>query len=406
MNVQLPLTDEAIRGAIARRAMSSGEHDLRERVLAAAAAVPQRRGWRVRLEGPLALPERRSTLTLAAAVLLLLAMAIGAAVVGSLVDRTIPAPLGGIAYLSDGDLYVAGPAGESPRLVWDVPASEDLAPAHLVWLDPGTVLMELYSEADRGIHVVNVATGVHRLLDAGRFVALSPDRRVVAIQTFDEGATPQERVRLIDLASGERVEDLPGSIGGYPPMWSPDGSSIVGESADTIYRVDVASGDRTVLVAGLCCGLSPHYPTWSPDGTQVVYVDYHEPVAGDCEFRCGTLWAVAAAGGEPTRLTPEPGSEIRPMVSPDGRWVTYVDESTSGLIVIAADGSTPRAASRDSLRGPVRDTVQPQIQWDPDSGGITFLSPGANLWHVTLDGLIGTPIDLPPITEFARQVLP
>ena len=406
MNMQLPLTDDAIRLAITRRATSAAEGDLRERVFAATVAVPQRRSWRVRVGDALSAPRRSTTRTLALAVVLLLAMALAVALVGRQVDRTRPAPLGGLAYISHGDLYVAGPAGETPRLVWDVPASEDLAPAHLVWLDPETVLMQLYSEADRGVHVVNVATGAHRLLDAGGYVALSPDRRLVAIEAFDEGATPRERVHLIDVASGALVGDIPDWIGGYPPMWSPDGRSIVGESADTIYRVDVASGVRTILAAGLCCGLSPHYPTWSPDGTRVVYVDYHEPEARDCEFRCGTLWVVAAAGGEPTRLTPELGSEIRPTVSPDGRWIAYVDETTGGLIVIAADGSTSRAAGPDSLHGPIRELVGARIRWDPDSDGITYLSPGANLWHVTLDALVGTPIELPPITEFARQVVP
>lgn len=395
MNVQHPLTDEAIRAAIARRATSGGDDGLRERVLTAAAAVSQRRGWRVRAEGALGDPARRSTLMLAAAVLLLLAMAIGAAVVGNLIDRTTPAPLGGIAYLFEGDLYVAGPDGESPRLVWDVPASEDLAPAHLVWLDPTTVLMELYSGAESGVHVVNVETGVHRLLDAGGYVALSPDRRLVAVHAVGEGATPPERVRLIDISSGAIAGEIPGLIGGYPAMWSPDGRSILGESPETVERVDIASGARTVLAAGLCCGLSPHYPTWSPDGTRVVYVTYHEPVARDCEFRCGTLWAVAAAGGEPTRLTPEVGSEILPAISPDGRWIAYLEEDTSRLIVIAADGSGRRVIALAS----------PQFRWDPDAAGLTYLGPGGTLWHITLTGVV-TQIEAPAVSEFARQVLP
>ena len=95
MNVQHPLTDDAIRAAIARRAASGGNHDdLRERVLAATAAVPQRRGWRVRVERTLALPEQRATLPLAAVVLLLLAVAIGVAVVGSQIDRRNSGPAG------------------------------------------------------------------------------------------------------------------------------------------------------------------------------------------------------------------------------------------------------------------------------------------------------------------------
>ncbi len=405
MNMQLPLTDHAIRAAIARRATSAEEGNLREDVLAATSVVPQRRIWRVRLGEALPLPERRATLALATAVLLLIAIAIGAAVVGRLVDRTTPAPLGGLAYLSEGDVYLAGPAGESPRLIWDIPASEDLASRHLVWLDPETVLLQLYSEVDEGVHLVNITTGEHRLLDTGSYVALSPNGRQLATLRYEDGASPPERLRLIEIASNALVAEFATSIRAYPHSWSPDGRWLLGEMPDHIYKVDVASGARTVLATDLCCGLSLHSPAWSPDSTWIVYVDYHEATS-DCLDRCGTLWSVPAGGGEPTRLTPELGSEMLPAVSPDGRWIAYVEESTSGLIVIAADGSAARTAGPDWLHGPVRALVRPQIRWDPDSGGVTYLSPGANLWHVTLAALEGTPIELPPISEFARQVVP
>lgn len=403
MNARL-LTDERIRSAIDRRAMGANEGDLRERVLAATAAVPQRRDWWARLFDD-AGPQRRTALTLSVAFVLLTMVAFITVLVGSQVNRTTPAPLGGLAYLAGGDLYVAGPGGESPRLVWDIPASEDLASRQLVWLDPETVLLQDYSSLG-GVHVVDVATGAHRQLDTGQLVAVSPDRLLAAIAAFDESATPPDRVKVIEIATGALVREIPGLISGYPPKWSPDGRTIVAESPETVYRVDIASGERTILADGLCCGLSAHWPTWSPDGTRVVYVDYHLPQRGsppvDCDFRCGTLWAVAAAGGEPIRLTPELGSEILPAVSPDGRWIAYVDASTGGLIVIAADGSGLPVIGLDGSVG----NAFPEIRWDLDSAGITYLSPAATLWHVRLDGLVATQIEAPAISEFARQVLP
>jgi hypothetical protein len=413
MNVQLPLTDDAIRAAIARRASGAGERDLRKRVLAAAAAVPQRRGWRVRLEQLPILRQRRATPTLIVALALLLAATIVVALVGSQIDRPSPGALGRLAYLSQGDLYVAGPSGESPRFLWHDPASEDLAQRQLVWLDPETVLMESYATFSGGVHVINVTTGANRVLDRGDLVALSPDRRVAAIHTFNQAATPQDRVRLIEIASGRVVGELPWPIGGYPPKWSPDGRSIAGETSDTIYKVDVATGATTVLAAGLCCGLSPHWPSWSADGSRVIYVDYHLPANRnlDCDFRCGTIWSVPAAGGVPTRLTPELGSEIWPVVSPDGRWIAYIEEflngrQTNDLIIIAADGAGRRVVTPEPLRGLLGDgSPIPQIHWDQASDGLTYLSRDGRLWHIALDGP-STLIDLPTITEFARQVLP
>jgi len=428
MNVHPSLTDDAIRVAIARRARSGTDLDLRERVLAATTATRQRRGWRVRLEQGLTLSDRRATYSLVALVVMLLALALGVALVGRLLEPT-PGSLGKLAYIWQGDLYVAGPAGESPRLVWHDPAPEDSVGGQLNWLDPETVLIQSWATFSGGVHVINVTTGADRVLDAGTFVALSPDRRVVAIRTFEKGAKPETRVRLFDIASGSVVGELPEPISGYPARWSPDGRSIVGESPDTIYRVDVATGARTVLAVGLCCGLSPHVPTWSPDGMRVVYVNYHLPVShADCDFRCGTLWSVPSAGGQSTRITPELGSEYGPAFSPDGRWIAYVntcpcsDASTTGLVsdnltIMATDGSGARVIAPDPRSQPTTDPAgyltmpgldrvpRGQFSWDPDSAGVTYVATVGTLWHVTLDG-IAIQLEGSAITEFARQGVP
>jgi hypothetical protein len=412
MNAQMPLTDDSIRAAFARRAVSADERDLRDRILTATAVVSQRRGWWPRLFEDVR-SQHHTAFRLSLVLVLLTMAALIAVLVGSQTNRTTPAPLGGLAYLSGGDLYVAGPGGEAPRLVWDIPPSEDLAPRQLTWVDPETVLLHNYDQP-QGTHVVNVTTGARRLLAAGDLVAISPDRRVAAIRTFDQRATPQDRVRFIEIATGTVVGEFPGSIGGYPPMWSPDGRAIVGESMDTIYRVDIASGKVTVLASGLCCGLSPHYPVWSPDGTRVVYVDYHLPVDDtDCDFRCGTLWSVLVVDGEPTRVTPELGSEIVPAFSPDGRWIAYIeqcpclDARTLGLVldnltVIAADGSGARLLAPGPQSLAARGG---QFSWDPDSAGITYVTMASTLWHITLGG-VATQLEGSAITEFARQVLP
>ena len=423
MTTKIAITDEMIRTALTRRATGGDAGPLRDRVFAATAAVSQRRRWRVRLAQTGMLQQRQTTLTLAAAVALLLAAALVVALVGSQINRPTLGSPGRLAYFSGGDLYVAEPNGASPQLIWDLPATEDIALRQLVWLDPETVLLHSYTATDGGVSVVDVASGAHRLLDPGGLVALSPDRRLVAIQTFGEDSTPKYRVRLIDIASGAVVGEIPGEISGYPPRWSPDGRSILVESPDSIYRVDVATGERTIVVSQLCCGLSPHWPTWSLDGSRVVYVDYHLPPSReggsttpnrDCAFRCGTLWSVTSAGGEPTRLTPELGSEILPAVSPDGLWIAYIDdssnnlidESSNNLIVIAADGSGARVLAPDPLSRPGPDSVpNGQFRWDLDSAGITYLTRVGTLWHITLGGT-ATQLEGLAISEFARQVLP
>src|ERR1700689_812145 len=40
----------------------------------------------------------------------------------------------------------------------------------------------------------------------------------------------------------------------------------------------------------------------------------------------GTLWSVDRTGGSAVRLTAEPGFELMPRFSPDGRWIAFTGE--------------------------------------------------------------------------------
>lgn len=424
MNVQHPLTDDSIRAAIARRATSGADRDLRERVLAAAAAVKQRRGWRVRVEGALPLPERKSTLLLAAAVLLL-AMAIGAAVVGSMVDRTTPAPLGGLAYVSQGDLFVAGPAGESHRMVWDVPPAAVLTQP--MWVDAETIVVE---RLPGGVYLVYIATRAVRLIDdGGELLALSPDHGRIATAHPIFGAP--SRLSIVDLETGDPISDL-GEIASTTPLtWSPDSRWLLGEvhrsgssaTSGSIYRVDVDTGEREDLATNLCCGLHQARPVLAPDGSSVVFVQYHDALQGEaCDFRCGTLWVVDAASGARQQLTADAESEIGPVFSPDGSWIAFM-EYTGGrghdVSIVRPDGTGRQKLTNTGDAFAPAANLEPfrYLAWDPDASGLTFMriQPGESrlqsgkaefeLWHVTLDG-VATRIEAPAVSEFARQVLP
>lgn len=260
MTTQIPLTDDTIRAAITRRATGGDAGDLRDRVLAATSGIAQRPGWRARVEQLLVLRQRRATLTIVVGLALLLATAVVVALVGSQINRPTPGSLGRLAYLSEGDVYVAEPDGTSGRLIWDLPPTEDLAPRQLVWLDPETVLLHNYSATAGGVSVLDVASGAHRLLDTGDLVALSPTRKQVATLGYEEGATPPERLRILDIASGAVVAEFATPIRAYPHNWSPDGRWLLGEMPESIYKVDTTNGAITTLATGLCCGLSLHSP--------------------------------------------------------------------------------------------------------------------------------------------------
>ena len=390
------------------------DRDLRERVLAATATARQRRGWLVRLEQGLTLSDRRATLTLAAAVLLLLAMAHGAVtVVGRFFEHTTPDSLGTLAYIWQGDLYVAGPAGESPHLVWHDPASasEDLAAHQLAWLNSETVLMHSFATFSGGVHVIDVRTGANRVLDAGTLVRMSSDRRVVAIQTFNQVATPQSQVRLFEIPSGSVVGELPEPISGYPPQWSPEGAPVVGESRTRSTGWMSRLGRRPSSLRGCAAGSArtrrPGQPMAAGSSTSTIT---SPPQIATATSAAARFWSVSAAADVPTRLTPVLGPEVSPVVSADDRWISYFEEFGR----LANEGpdrhrrgrlGAARGHARPAARTCRRRLADPGDPLGPGLRGADVPQPRCDaLAHRS--GWGSSSIHAPAISEFARQVLP
>ena len=58
----------------------------------------------------------------------------------------------------------------------------------------------------------------------------------------------------------------------------------------------------------------------------------------------GNLWRVARTGGTATRLTSDPGQDIMPRFSPDGRWIAFTasDQGNQDVYVMPAAGGEAR----------------------------------------------------------------
>jgi len=92
------------------------------------------------------------------------------------------------------------------------------------------------------------------------------------------------------------------------------------------------------------------------------------------------LWAAARGGGAATRLTANPGRDLMPRFSPDGRWIAFSGEyqGNRDVYVIPAAGGEARRLTFTSdiveeapLRWGPNNLV---ITWTPDSQSIIFLS--------------------------------
>jgi len=108
------------------------------------------------------------------------------------------------------------------------------------------------------------------------------------------------------------------------------------------------------------------YPTLH--GTAVVFVAHDN------------LWSVARSGGTASRLTADPGRDLMPRFSPDGRWIAFTGDyqGNRDVYVIPAAGGAARRltfASDVTEEAPLRwGPNNLVIAWTQDSQNVIFLS--------------------------------
>jgi tricorn protease len=93
----------------------------------------------------------------------------------------------------------------------------------------------------------------------------------------------------------------------------------------------------------------------------------------------GDIWLAEARGGAARRLTSDPGQELFPKFSPDGRWIAFTGQysGTRQVFVISVDGGVPRQLTfhNDIGQIPPRGGVDNQvIDWTPDGKQVLFLA--------------------------------
>ena len=224
-----------------------------------------------------------------------------------------------------------------------------------------------------------------------------------------EGASTDARLDLVDTSGVTR--SLPGSFGVHgTPRFSLDGRRVVlglgtdgvfgrrlGISFADLWVVDLASGEPTRLTSGVAATS----PSWFADGQRVLYsteVDgkpqlWSVPVGGSAPpsplFDFGSVprnSAVSPDGSSVIAATPRAagGSLLRgwldgshrvdtlvsvladgirpedPRVSPDGRWVAFIERSSGDVWVRSLTGTA-------LLQVSVKATEGNPVAWGPDS---------------------------------------
>jgi Tol biopolymer transport system component len=231
-------------------------------------------------------------------------------------------------------------------------------------------------------------------------LALAPDGHHVAVEGQNEPGSPG--IWLLDLVRGTTMP-LTNDAFSIWPIWSPDGTSIIfsstrGNGRLAPYRQSVTAGGEAQRL------LNPTIPTvatdWSTDG-QTVVVQTGGPPRGE-------IWVLAlTGGGTPRPFLRATAGQTEGHLSPDGRWMAYVSNESSGQEVyvtgfpggggkwpISTHGGTQPRWRGDGkelyYRAAAGTLMAVTIKTEPTfeaSAPVALFDASANYYAVTYDGL-------------------
>lgn len=233
-----------------------------------------------------------------------------------------------IAWVQDGAGVEVGNAdGSGRRLV----AKDGGAPS---WAPDGSRLaFSAVTSNGPVIEVVNADGSGRRTLAAGSSPEWSPTGEQIA---FVRG-NPADVFRINADGSRETrltTEAVPRT---FRPHWSPDGTKLLVERADSAYIVDAVTGGETVL--------GPYTsPAWSPDGTKIAFT--HPGTSEPPYIGYGSLAVTNSNGTNVRVLTNELGvdfADVDPVWSSDGTKIAFEHRDTNTLrgdVLVINSGGT------------------------------------------------------------------
>jgi TolB protein len=147
------------------------------------------------------------------------------------------------------------------------------------------------------------------------------------------------RLYVLDLSSGLTIALTPPGVGGRNLAWSPDGKHIAMTQFlenDHVVVMDADGSNLRRVTSGVSI---EELAGWSPDGTQVLYTVLGE---GGKNY----LRLVNINTGAVTDLFTVGGKIPSPTLSPDGKWVAFMDRSfgmfNAAIFIARPDGTDRR----------------------------------------------------------------
>ena len=238
----------------------------------------------------------------------------------------------------------------------------------LSWTPPGDqMILTDPSGEEHGLISISTLTGEQKTIsrpggsDQDCYARLSPDGKTIAFVRLISHAVGY--LYTIDVTGNHlnrltrEVKDLRG-VG-----WTPDGSHLVFASkergASQLRVISVQGGESKPLPAATASAADPSV---SPNGKFVVFVENHEN---------WNIWRLPLKGdeiGAPQRFLASTGQNHSPSFSPDGRTIAFVSDRSGNPEIWLCDSDGQHLRQLTHFGGPWLGT----IRWSPDGSSIVF----------------------------------
>lgn len=245
--------------------------------------------------------------------------------------------------------------------------------------------------SDRASEAVQILSGNSKELGWMLGVEWLRDGKII----YGSTASGKEDIWLMN-ADGSNQKQLTTTAGAnFEPTVSADGRTMVyvSKAADTaphLWKMNLDNGVCTQLTNGV----SELRPDISPDGRWVAYMSLDKDSP--------RVWKISIDGGEAAIQLSDKITSV-PRFSPDGRFIACfyrADVDTfSKLAVIPFDGGEPVKVFDKSPTT----IVEAGIQWTPDGRALTFIANRDGVSNIWLQPLDGSPAK--QLTNFTSETI-